>query len=76
MNCCTYQGADYDTDCQLLMANLKEENKKLSYRPGTVQCVVSVEVLPIAMQQCRNYLYDKSWTNGSYEVRGLRWTDV
>jgi len=35
-------------------------NKKLSYRPGTAQCVVSVEILPTAMQQCRNYLYDKS----------------
>ena len=29
-------------------------NKKLSYS------VVSVEILPIATQQCRNYLYDKS----------------
>jgi len=35
-------------------------NKKLSYRRGTVRCVVSVEILPIAMQQCRNYFYDKS----------------
>jgi len=36
--------------------------KKLSYRWGTAQCVVSVEILPVATQQCRNYLYDKSWT--------------
>jgi len=35
-------------------------NKKLSYRRGTARCVVSVEILPIATQQCRNYLYDKS----------------
>jgi len=35
-------------------------NKKLSYRRGTARCVVSIEILPIAMQQCRNYLYDKS----------------
>jgi len=35
-------------------------NKKLSYRRGTAQCVVSIEILPIATQQCRNYLYDKS----------------
>jgi len=42
-------------------------NKKLSYRRGTARCVVSVEILPIAMQQCRNYLYDKSRTNRSYE---------
>ena len=37
-----------------------KSNKKLSYRRGTARCVVSVEILPIAMQQCRNYLYDKS----------------
>jgi len=30
-------------------------HKKLSYRPGTARCVVSVEILPIATQQCRNY---------------------
>ena len=36
--------------------------EKLSYRRGTARCVVSVEILPIATQQCRNYLYDKSWT--------------
>ena len=42
--------------------------KKLSNRWGTAQCVVSVETLPSAKQQCRNYLYDKSWTNRSYEV--------
>jgi len=35
-------------------------NKKLSYRRGTARCVVSVEILPIATQQCRNYLYHKS----------------
>jgi len=27
-------------------------NKKLSYRRGTERCVVSVEILPIATQQC------------------------
>jgi len=36
------------------------KNKKLSYRRGTAQCVVTVEILPIATQQCRNYFYDKS----------------
>ena len=30
--------------------------KKLSYRRGTALCVVSIEILPIATQQCRNYL--------------------
>jgi len=39
---------------------LGEENKKLSYRRGTARCVVSVEILPVATQQCINYLYDKS----------------
>jgi len=34
--------------------------KKLSYRRGTARCVVSLEMLPTATQQCRNYLYDKS----------------
>jgi len=27
-------------------------DKKLSYRRGTARCVVSVEMLPIATQQC------------------------
>ena len=35
-------------------------NKKLSYRRGTARCVLSIEILPIATQQCRNYLYGKS----------------
>ena len=37
-----------------------KEYKKLSYRRGTARCVVSIVILPIATQQCRNYLYDKS----------------
>ena len=37
-----------------------KSNKKLSCRRGTARCVVSVEILPIAVQQCRNYLCDKS----------------
>ena len=41
---------------------LSEMYKKLSYRRGTARCVVSVEILTIATQKCRNYLYDKSWT--------------
>ena len=36
-------------------------DKKLSYRRGTARCVLSVEILPTARQQCRNYLYGKSW---------------
>ena len=45
--------------------------KKLSYRRGTARCVVSIEILPIATQQCRNYLYDESWPNRWYEVGDL-----
>ena len=35
-------------------------NKKLRYRRVTARCVLSVVILPITTQQCRNYLYDKS----------------
>jgi len=38
----------------------RKTNKKLSYRRGTARCVVSVEIFPIAKQQCRNNFYDKS----------------
>jgi len=34
--------------------------KKLSERRVTARCVLSVVILPITTQQCRNYLYDKS----------------
>ena len=37
-----------------------KSNKKLGYRRGTARCVVSVEILPVVTQQCRNYLFDKS----------------
>jgi len=47
-------------------------NKKFSYRRGTARCILSDEVLLIATQQCRNYLYDKSSRNRSYAVRGLQ----
>ena len=40
-----------------------EQNKKLGYRRVTARCVVSVEILPITTQHCKNYLYHKSWTN-------------
>ena len=45
--------------------------KKLRYRQATMRCVVSVEISPTATQQCRNYLYDKSWPNRWYEVGDL-----
>jgi len=57
-------------------ADLRKYNKKLRYRRGTARCVVSVEILPIAKQQCRKYLDDKSWTNRSYKVGGLKWADA
>jgi len=44
----------------LLRPRSPQKNKKLSYRRGTARCVVSIEILPIATQQCRNYLYYKS----------------
>jgi len=44
----------------LLKLSIMISNKKLSYRRGTARCVVSIEILPAATQQCRNYLYDKS----------------
>ena len=34
--------------------------KKLGYRRVTARCVLSVVILPITTQQCRNYLYYKS----------------
>ena len=45
----------YHTEPKIRKYNkIKNNNKKFSY------CVMSVEILPIATQQCRNYLYDKS----------------
>jgi len=34
--------------------SVSKKYKKLSYRRGTALCVVSIEILPIATQQCRN----------------------
>jgi len=48
-------------------------NKKLSYRRVTARCVLSVVMLPITTQQCRNYLYDNSWPNRWYEHGGFGW---
>ena len=48
-----------------------KQHKKLRYRRVTARCVLSVVILPITTQQCRNYLYDKSWPNRWYEVGGL-----
>ena len=59
----SYSGFDFSFSLKLY--------KKLSYRRVTARCVLSVEILPIATQQCRNYLYDKSWPNWLYEVGGL-----
>ena len=48
--------------CRTVLHEWKLYYKKLSYRRGTARCVVSVEILPFATQQCRNYFYGKSWT--------------
>ena len=42
---------------------IPERYKKLSYCLVTARCVLSVAILQITTQQCRNYLYDKSWQN-------------
>jgi len=46
--------------CKTHTIVLQAFNKKLSYHRVTARCVLSVVILPIATQQCRNYLYDKS----------------
>ena len=51
--------------------DLTINHKKLRYRWGTARCVMSIKILPIATQQCRNYLYDKYWPNRWYEVGDL-----
>ena len=43
-----------------LMSVFLIQNEKLNYRRVTARCILSVVILPIATQQCRNYLYDKS----------------
>ena len=58
--------------CKMIFCTTPKANKKLSYRRGTARCVVSIEILPIATQQCRNYLY-KFWPNRWYEVGDLVW---
>ena len=50
----------YSLIAKLLRSSEIVFDKKLSYRRGTARCVVSIEILPIVTQQCRNYLYDKS----------------
>ena len=62
----------WEGQCIYCTTNALACNKKLSDRRGTARFFVSVEILPVATQQCRNYSYDKSWTNRSYEVGGLQ----
>jgi len=50
---------------------IPERYKKLSYCRVTARCVLSVVILLITTQRCRNYLYDKSRPNRWYEVGGL-----
>ena len=66
--CCRHSGNSGMHVCEFACAHLNmqphysviKSNKKLSYRQGTARCVLSVVILPITTQQCRNYLYDKS----------------
>jgi len=41
-------------------------DKKLSYRQGTARCVVPVEILPIAMQQC--YSAETTYTTSPEKI--------
>ena len=58
--CCIDEFRDEEIRITEITSVCLSENKKLSYRRGTARCVVSIEILLIATQQCRNYLYDKS----------------
>ena len=58
---------DNSTDDLHLVIN----NKKLSYRRETARWVVLVEILLVATQQCRNYLYNKSGTMYQLSLIGL-----
>ena len=53
-----HQHQGHLSDCNFIMRLLY--NKKLTYHRGPARCVVSVEILPIVTQKCRNYFYDKS----------------
>ena len=44
----------------LFEARLQLSRQEAQLRRVTARCVLSVVILPITMQQCRNYLYDKS----------------
>ena len=57
---------------QISNASKSTQHKKLSYRRGTARCVVSVEILLVATQQCRNYLYDKSRTAYQLSIEPVR----
>jgi len=69
----THWWTDSNSICEInmILACSSCGNKKLSYRRRTVRCVVSIKILPVVTQQCRNYLYDKSWRNRWYEVGDL-----
>ena len=45
------------------------QDKKLSYRRGTARCVVSIEILPTATQQCRNY---GTYTTSPDQIDGMK----
>ena len=55
---------DTDTDGHRPMASTADALHRAVTRSSAIaegpRCVVSIEILPVATQQCRNYLYDKS----------------
>ena len=61
----------WDVTNRLTWTIFYSEEQEAQLSPRTTRCVMSIEILPIATQQCRNYLYDKSWPNRWYEVGDL-----
>ena len=68
---CLWPATDHELYCRHVPIN----NKKLSYRRGTTRCVVSIEILPIATQQCRRVttrMPASSWSQISISCMMLR----
>ena len=51
----------------VVLSKAVSKDKKLSYRRGTARCVVSIEILSIATQQCRNY-----YTTSPDQIDGMK----
>jgi len=71
---CTYTGHSESTPPTSANAKqrctlLRTRSSAIAEGPRDASC--QLEILPVATQQCRNYLYDKSWPNRWYEVGDL-----